>query len=376
MCPHCHCLETHWKQMCEYQTGLILEQLQVEKQKQWKEMQTQQRIHIQHQQELLFQMKHHMDETKREILQQNKDINEHFRCLSVDPHMHQKYELVPYGTSSQYFYRRKEIQFILEHELCPNQLILLSFFNQILDFFQESYPIYGSSDKEDWFIEISDFDLLINDLIECSNLPLHLIHRCILLLVHHNYYSEYKQISTIQLLQQKIKYRKNVQHILSYYPMYANINQQFHTTLKHYLNTWSDKHVFWNTLVRLKAILLMTNDQLQKKYIYTPFSILRYTHDQRFQKENHPLAIPNRKVFLDSFEIQKTFVQCDCCQMSIPKSDIEKGHIVPKRMGGSYAIHNLLLLCKQCNSEIGSLDPYLYQRFIPKDNFKSIISMT
>ena len=130
---------------------------------------------------------------------------------------------------------------------------------------------------------------------------------------------------------------------------------------------------FWNALVRLRAFALMTNDQLIHHGFYCPLAIRRYADDQRFQRENPHLSLPNRRIFLQEFHIQKFCNRCDCCYRYLSKKEVQRGHIVPKRWKGSFFSHNLLVLCSSCNYEMGSVDPHLHPHFFPQDRLEYLV---
>ena len=127
---------------------------------------------------------------------------------------------------------------------------------------------------------------------------------------------------------------------------------------------------------RLEVIRL----RLEKNGVYNPDATERYLQDQKFKTENPDLRPMYRKAFLDKRWDQKLLNHCDICGVYIAiEKEREKGHVVPAfRQNsiptvGTDGIHNLILTCKKCNEEAGSLDPYLCRTYNVVDRIEKIV---
>ena len=57
--------------------------------------------------------------------------------------------------------------------------------------------------------------------------------------------------------------------------------------------------------------------------------------------------------------------KCFCCKSPVKNTEFEAGHVISKALGGTNNLSNLRVLCKICNSDMGTCNMYDYiKRFI------------
>jgi hypothetical protein len=57
--------------------------------------------------------------------------------------------------------------------------------------------------------------------------------------------------------------------------------------------------------------------------------------------------------------------KCLCCEEEeITQLKFDCGHIIAESKGGKMSINNLLPICKTCNSSMGNMNLYDYQKLI------------
>ena len=348
--------------------------------------------------------------------QKEKELNLQYRCLSSNPYMHQQYEFVPYGNRTIYFYETEQIKTILSNpdEFCDEEIS-----RPVIEFLNETtyeYTIYdGENSSKKEMVLLNQVNDICSDICEISEIPPDLIQRAILNDVHYTAYSPYKQDLDVTKLEKQIEsvdIISNLQELSIPISSLQNskpentktINQMMLESSKEEkrldLQTLSSLHFYkekrkimkdkiskrllsysdlrsdirilslWNTIGRIKSFILMQYDNLKSKGFYTPLSICRYADDQRFQRENQHLPIPNRQCHLSqSYLIDRHRKKCDCCQKIKLIQHFERGHLVPKKHDGSFHYHNIIMICHECNLKMGHMDPHLHESFRPNRHF-------
>jgi len=139
--------------------------------------------------------------------------------------------------------------------------------------------------------------------------------------------------------------------------------------LRDAIETWIKKTPdtrLWNGMAHNRARLYLLKKTLRRKGIYTPDAINRYTQDQLFQKHNQNVHPMTRTLFYRKhFHNDLKFAQCGVCRCGISFEDFERGHIVPSKRGhvGSNGDHNMIPMCSSCNRNMGAMDPYLFEKY-------------
>jgi len=308
------------------------------------------------------------------------------RCLSVDSFMHQRYEFIPYGgiaNGAPFFgVDRREVDFAIIHLLRIRDPFVLQAIDRLWTCLQIPVVVASVSFKTVFLIPFAEWNWVLQRWMEWIGMPDSLLLRCILFQVNHNYYSEYKTLDSTSILQKRVGRpsskslqicRQWCQEIRPWFESEASGSSTDVDGRPSTSVLSLPQQEFWNSLVRLRAFLLMTNDQLLRHGFYCPLAMRRYADDQRFQRENPHLSLPNRRLFVQDFHIQKYCNRCDCCYRFLSRKEVQRGHIVPKRWRGSLFSHNLLVLCPSCNSEMGSIDPHLHPHFFPQDRLEYLI---
>jgi hypothetical protein len=84
------------------------------------------------------------------------------------------------------------------------------------------------------------------------------------------------------------------------------------------------------------------------------------TPDYKKKKITH---LMKRRVWEHHVGTRVGMTSCFCCKMSvITQMTFNCGHIVSERNGGETTTDNLLPICQHCNSSMGTMNLYAYQK--------------
>lgn len=75
------------------------------------------------------------------------------------------------------------------------------------------------------------------------------------------------------------------------------------------------------------------------------------------------LSSQRRKVKVRLLMCERPWVECHYCGCRIDAATATLDHIVPRALGGTHSVGNLLLACKPCNAKKGAMS---YQKFVKR----------